>query len=155
MSKTVLYPGSFDPFTKGHESIVQKALLLFDKLVIGIGKNSEKKGYFTLESRINHLEHLYKDEKRVQILSYEGLTIDLCSKKNINFLLRGLRNNKDFDYEYPISMHNKLLNDNVETIFLCSDLNVSPFQSNIIREIHKSGGNIDVFVSQSSLLRID
>ena len=97
--KTGLFPGSFDPFTKGHEDIVKQSLNLFDKIIIGISKNSTKNNFFSLEKRIEKINLLYKKNNRISVHYYEGLTIDFCKKENINFLIRGIRNEIDFTYE--------------------------------------------------------
>ena len=147
--KTGLFPGSFDPFTKGHEDIVKQALNLFDKILIGISKNSNKSSFFSLEKRIEKINLLYKKNNRISVLSYEGLTIDFCKKKNINFLIRGIRNEIDFTYEKDIVNSNRKLDNNVETIFFISSPTYSHISSKIVREIIKNNGDISKFVSYS------
>lgn len=152
MKKMAVYPGSFDPFTKGHENIVNKALDLFDEIIIGIGVNTTKSTLFTLEKRIEHIKSLYPNQDRLKVISYSGLTSDFCKQHHSKYIIRGLRNGKDFDYETPISQTNKILAPDIETIYLTSDLEYSYIQSTIIREIHKSGGIIDTFVTNAHIL---
>ena len=147
--KTGLFPGSFDPFTKGHEDIVKQSLNLFDKILIGISKNSNKKNFFSLEKRIEKINLLYKKNNRISVLCYEGLTIDFCKGENINFLIRGIRNEIDFTYEKDIANSNRELDNNVETIFFISSPTYSHISSKIVREIIKNNGDISKFVSYS------
>ena len=147
--KTGLFPGSFDPFTKGHEDIVKQSLNLFDKILIGISKNSTKNNFFSLEERIEKINLLYKKNNRISVLCYEGLTIDFCKKENINFLIRGIRNEIDFTYEKDIANSNRELDNNVETIFFISSPTYSHISSKIVREIIKNNGDISKFVSYS------
>ena len=147
--KIGLFPGSFDPFTKGHEDIVKQALNLFDKILIGISKNSTKNNFFSLEKRIEKINLLYKKNNRISVHYYEGLTIDFCKKENINFLIRGIRNEIDFTYEKDIANSNRELDSNVETVFFISSPNYSHISSKIVREIIKNNGDISKFVSYS------
>jgi len=148
--KRFFFPGSFDPFTKGHEAIVIKALELVDELVIGIGVHSSKTPYFTLESRQNHIIELFKN-KPVEVVSYKGLTVDACVLNSCSHLLRGLRDSKDFQYERSIAHMNYDLH-SIETIFLLTDLPLSAINSTIVREIHQNGGHIHGFVTNADLL---
>jgi pantetheine-phosphate adenylyltransferase len=152
MKKIALYPGSFDPFTKGHENILQKALGLFDEIIIGIGVNTSKNSLFTLDSRIQHIQSLIGDMSNVKVRYYTGLTTDFCQEIGANYIIRGLRSSKDFDYELPIAHTNKILNPSIETIYLTSDSQFIYIQSNIIREIDKCGGIIDEFVTNKHFL---
>ena len=147
--KIGLFPGSFDPFTKGHEDIVKQALNLFDKILIGISKNSTKNNFFSLEKRIEKINLLYKKNNRVSVHCYEGLTIDFCKKKNVNFLIRGIRNGIDLIYEKDIANSNRELDNNVETVFFISSPIYSHISSKIVREIIKNNGDISKFVSYS------
>ena len=139
--KTGLFPGSFDPFTKGHEDIVKQSLNLFDKIIIGISKNSTKNNFFSLEKRIEKINLLYKKNNRISVNYYEGLTI--------NFLIRGIRNEIDFTYEKDIANANRELDNNIETIFFISSPSYSHISSKIVREIIKNNGDISKFVSYS------
>ena len=149
-----VFPGSFDPFTKGHENIVNRFLPLFDQIIIGIGGNTSKKYMYTLESRIAHIKSIYKNEPKIVIECYEGLTVDFCKQKKAQYLLRGLRNTTDFNYEKSIALMNKELQ-NIETLFLMTDAELSHLSSTIIREIAKSNGDISAFVTNYNQLVIN
>jgi pantetheine-phosphate adenylyltransferase len=147
--KIGIFPGSFDPFTKGHESIVMKALEVFDKIVIAIGVNSKKQSFFSLEKRKNHIESLFDD--RVRVISFEGLTVDLCKKMNCKHLVRGLRDVKDFEYERSIAQMNRTLYP-IETIFFLTNIEFSSINASIVREIAINGGDITPFVTNPGFL---
>ena len=147
--KIGIFPGSFDPFTKGHESIVMKALEVFDEIVIAIGVNSKKQSFFTLEKRKNHIESLFED--RVRVISFEGLTVELCKKMNCKHLVRGLRDVKDFEYERSIAQMNRTLYP-IETIFFLTDIEFSSINASIVREIAINGGDITPFVTNPVFL---
>lgn len=152
MKKIAVYPGSFDPFTKGHENILRKALALFDEIIIGIGVNTSKTSLFTLDSRIKHIHSLVEDVKEIQVRYFKELTTDFCTELGANYIVRGLRSAKDFEYELPIAQTNKVIKPTIETIFLTSDSQYSYIQSNIIRELYKCGGVIDDFVTNKHFL---
>jgi pantetheine-phosphate adenylyltransferase len=147
--KIGIFPGSFDPFTKGHESIVMKALEVFDEIIIAIGVNSKKQSFFSLEKRKNHIESLF--DNRVQVISFEGLTVDLCKKMNCKHLVRGLRDVKDFEYERSIAQMNRALYP-IETIFFLTDIEFSSINASIVREIAINGGDITPFVTNPVFL---
>ncbi|MFI5203808.1 MAG: pantetheine-phosphate adenylyltransferase [Flavobacteriales bacterium] len=153
MSKTAVFPGSFDPFTRGHDYIVHKSLQLFDKVVIAIGSNSTKQPYFPLEKREEALRKLYAGEKRIQVLSYQGLTVDLCQKINAAFIVRGLRNGTDFEYEKSIAQMNSEMNKEIETVFLLTASSYAHIQSTIVREIIRNGGDISAFIPKGMELK--
>ncbi len=150
MKKIALFPGSFDPFTKGHEDVVNKSLELFDEVVIGIGVNSSKKYFFDLDKRVKHIESLFEN-KKIKVLTYQKLTVDFCKDINANFIVRGLRDNKDFEYEKSIAHMNTEIS-NIQTIFLLTTQNYGAINSSIVREIFKNKGNIDSFVTNPNLL---
>lgn len=151
MNKIALFPGSFDPFTLGHYSIVQKALPLFDKVVIGIGENSTKSYLFSLEKRIDFIKKSFSSNNKVEVCTYSNLTIDYCKKIGANFILRGLRNSQDFIFEQNIAQMNHKLAPEIETIFLVTDPEYSPISSTIIREIYRNNGDISSFVPKGML----
>jgi pantetheine-phosphate adenylyltransferase len=146
-----LFPGSFDPFTKGHASIVEKALGLFDKVVIGIGENAAKQYFYSLEDRKKFISRVYINQTRVEVVVYTGLTIEACREHGAKFILRGLRNSADFGFERNIAQMNHAMNPGVETVFLVTDPELSAISSTIIREIIKHGGNAKPFVPEGML----
>ena len=150
MKKIAVFPGSFDPFTKGHEDVVNKSLELFDEVVIGIGVNSSKKYFFDLDKRVKHIESLFEN-KKIKVLTYQKLTVDFFKDINANFIVRGLRDNKDFEYEKSIAHMNTEIS-NIQTIFLLTAQNYGAINSSIVREIFKNKGNIDSFVTNPNLL---
>lgn len=147
MKKIALFPGSFDPFTIGHESIVRRALPMFDKIIIALGFNSEKKdGYFPLEKRMNWVKKIFADEPKVCVDKYEGLTVDFCKKNNAKYILRGLRTSSDFEYERAIAQTNKYLVPEIETIFLLTTPEHTSINSTLVREVIRHGGDASIFV---------
>jgi pantetheine-phosphate adenylyltransferase len=146
MQKNAVFPGSFDPFTIGHESIVRRALPMFDNIIIAIGINSEKKSFFPLEKRISWLKKIFEKESNVIIDTYHGLTIDFCKKNNAKFILRGLRTTVDFEFEYAIAQMNKQMYPEIETVFLLSIPEYSGINSTIVREVVRLGGDATMFV---------
>ena len=146
MEKIAVFPGSFDPFTVGHHSIVNRALGLFDKIIIAVGYNSNKPGYFPLEKRIAWINEIFKDNKKIEVDTYEGLTVDFCKKVNAGYLLRGLRTSADFEYERAIAQTNKMIEKNIETIFMLTTPEHTPINSTIVRDIIRHGGDISKFV---------
>lgn len=152
MQRIAVFPGSFDPFTVGHESVVKRALPLFDRIVIAIGKNSEKKSFFSLEQRIEMVRKVFEKEPRVSVDSYTGLTVDYCRSKEAKYLLRGLRTAADFEFERAIAQVNKAMYPEVESVFLLTLPEHTPINSTIVREILKNGGDISRFVPLPSAL---
>ena len=151
MNKIALFPGSFDPFTKGHEFIVSQGLEIFDEIIIGIGINTEKKYLFDIEKRIKHIEQIYRHENRVSIKRYTGLTVEFCKEVSASQILRGLRNSIDFEYEKPIAQMNRSMS-GIETLFIVASEQFSPINSSIVREIHKNKGDISLFVTHPEIL---
>ena len=149
--KIALFPGSFDPFTRGHESIIAKVLPLFDEIIIGVGFNSTKQPFFSLESRLEQIRSIYAHEPKIQVQTYSSLTVNFCQEVHASFLLRGLRDTRDFEYEKAIAQMNQQLA-GIETVFFMTDGNVAAISATIVREIAKNGGVIDSFVTNSNLL---
>ncbi|MCR9174204.1 MAG: pantetheine-phosphate adenylyltransferase [bacterium] len=151
MKKIGLFPGSFDPFTKGHEIVVHKSLPLFDEVVIGVGINSTKSYLFSLDRRIKHIKALFKDIDKVRVEQFQKLTVDYCKDINASHIIRGLRDSKDFQYEKSIAHMNKSIS-GIETVFFLTDQEYSAINASIIREIHKNGGPIESFVTNPEIL---
>tara|TARA_B100000941_G_scaffold206811_1_gene151014 strand:+ start:141 stop:596 length:456 start_codon:yes stop_codon:yes gene_type:complete len=146
VEKIALFPGSFDPFTKGHLDIVNRSLKLFHKVVIAIGNNSSKNRFFDISKTKEAIEKYFQDNSQVEVLIYNELTAEIAKKKNAQYLVRGLRNTTDFEYENSISQINRYLNHNLETVFLITSNQFSHINSSIIREIKKYGGDISTFI---------
>lgn len=150
MKTRACFPGSFDPFTKGHEDVVKRALGLFDEVIIAVGNNTSKNSLFPLEVRMKHIASCFEGEN-IRILSFSGMTVDFCREHECTHIVRGLRDTKDFSYEVPIALLNRQMT-HIETAFLLPDPQLFAINSSIIREIYKSGGKIDDFVTNSELL---
>lgn len=146
--KIAVFPGSFSPFTKGHESIVLRALPLFDEIIISIGINPSKNEYFSLEERVKWIETIFSQEKKVKVMKYEGLTIDHCFSVKAKYILRGLRDSHDFKYEKGISQMNYSLNNKIETIFIITESKFSHISSTLVRDIIKNGGDVSQFIPE-------
>jgi pantetheine-phosphate adenylyltransferase len=146
MQKIAVFPGSFDPVTKGHQSIVLRALPIFDKIVVAIGINSQKKNLFSLDQRKKWLKQAFQGHSKIEIQTYEGLTINFCKKVKANFILRGLRNPADFEFERNISQMNKVMESEIETVFLVTCPEYSAINSTIVRDIISNKGNAKPFV---------
>lgn len=146
--KIAVFPGSFDPITLGHYDIIERAVPLFDKIIIAIGQNSQKKYMFSLEQRKEFIKKTFEKFPNVEVDHFEGLTIDYCRSKNVNFIIRGLRNPADFEFEKAIAQTNRLLtHDNkIETIFLLTSAGKSYISSSIVREIITFGGDYTLMV---------
>lgn len=143
-----IFPGSFDPLTLGHVDIINRALPLFDEIIIAIGINTDKKYMFSLKERIHFIKESYAHEPKIKVETYEGLTIDYCNELNIDFILRGLRNPADFEFEKSIAQTNRLLA-NVETVFLLTSADTSFISSSIVRDVLRNGGDISRLVPTS------
>lgn len=147
MKKTAIFPGSFDPYTKGHHDIVMRGLKIFDEVIIGIGYNSTKNSrYFEIESMVEKIRSVYVDVKEVKVVVYNELTSTLAKKYDAQFLIRGLRNTTDFEYENTISQMNRYLNEELETVFLITSPEYASISSTIIREVHRYGTDVNEFL---------
>jgi pantetheine-phosphate adenylyltransferase len=149
--KKGLFPGSFDPFTKGHEAIVLKAINLFDEIIIGIGINNNKKYLFDTEKRIIHINELFKNYPTVKVGTYQKLTVDYCKEIGANNIIRGLRNSTDFEYEKSIAHINTAIS-GLETVFFLTDEKYSSLNSSIIRDLYLNKVDISLFVTSPELL---
>ena len=156
MNKIAIYPGTFDPITYGHIDVIKKSLKLFDKIVVGVSNVSNKNYLFNSEERINIVNQaLFKDlklnKKKILIVSFSSLTTDLCKKFKSNIILRGLRAVSDFEYEFQLAGMNRKLNNNIETLFLMSDIENQIISSRFVKEIVKLGGDIKKFTTKSTI----
>ena len=146
--RKAIFPGSFDPFTLGHLDILKRSLPLFDEIIVGIGKNIEKKTMFSESERIYFIENYFSDEPKIKVQSYSGLTIDFCKENGANFILRGIRNNRDFEFEKAIARTNRKLS-KIETVFLLTSAKTSFISSSIVRELILNKGDFQLLVPDS------
>lgn len=146
--KRAIFPGSFDPITLGHYDIISRGVKLFDEVIVAIGINADKKYMFTIEQRQKFIEEAFKDEPKVKITTYSGLTVDYCKEVNAKFILRGLRNPADFEFEKAIAHTNRKLS-KIETVFLLTASKTSFISSSIVRDVIRNGGNYSVLVPKS------
>ncbi len=150
--RKAVFPGSFDPITLGHQDIIKRSIPLFDEIVIAIGVNADKKYMFSLEDRKRFIEETFKGEVKVSVITYEGLTIDLCQQIKAEFILRGLRNPADFEFEKAIAHTNRALS-NIETIFLLTAAETSFISSSIVRDVIRNGGDYQKLVPEAVRLQ--
>jgi len=146
MSNIAVFPGSFDPITVGHQDIVQRALSLFDEIIVAIGENSSKQYMYPLVKRKEWLSAVFGSEEKVKIESYEGLTVDFCTKEGANYIIRGIRSVADFEYEQNIAQMNRTMASGIETIFIPASPQHSAINSTIVRDIIRNGGDAKAFV---------
>ena len=152
MTKRAMFPGSFDPITRGHENIIRRALPLFDEIIIAVGLNIEKKSYFTVEDRVKWISQVFEDEPKITVRRYSGLTVDFCREISAGFILRGLRTSADFEFERTVGQVNKKLNPDVDTVFLLSMPEFTSINSSIVRDVFKNGGDISSFIPEGIVL---
>lgn len=149
MDKIAVFPGSFDPFTVGHESIVRRALALFDRVIIAVGVNAEKKNLFSIEMRLKMISKVFEGESRVEITRFSGLTVAFCRRYNARYIVRGLRTAADFEYERAMGHMNWKMAPEIDTVFLLTSTEHTPVNSTIVRDIIKHGGDASMFVPAS------
>jgi pantetheine-phosphate adenylyltransferase len=147
--KTAVFPGSFDPITIGHESIIKRAAPLFDSLIVAVGKNADKKSYYPLEIRIKWIKDVFKEYPNITVQEYSGLTIDFCKKVGAQYILRGLRTSADFEFERRVGQINKQMHPDIENVFLLSLPEHNSLSSSIIRDIVSNGGDASQFVPKA------
>ena len=157
--KTAIYPGTFDPITLGHIDVIKKTLKVFDQVVVATTDNVNKNYYFSIDERISIINNsLFKDlklnKKKIKVISFDSLTIDLCKKFNANVIIRGLRAVSDFEYEFQLAGMNKELNSTIETMFLMSNVENQIISSKFVKEISKLNGNINKFVTKSTAIKL-
>ena len=157
--KIAVYPGTFDPITYGHIDVIKKSLKIFDKLIVATTNNNDKDYFFSIDERLDIINNsLFKDlkldKKKIQVISFSSLTIDLCKKLKASAIIRGLRAVSDFEYEFQLAGMNKKLNSKIETMFLMSDVENQIISSKFVKEIASLGGNIDRFVTQSTVKKL-
>ncbi len=146
MKKIAVFPGSFDPITTGHVDIVKRALPLFDQIIVAIGVNSQKQSLYTLEQRVEWIKKVFKDEKKVSVDSYQGLTAEFCDKRKANYIIRGIRSAADFEYEKTIAHLNNAMYPKIETVLILATAELSSVSSTIVREIIRGKGKFNKFV---------
>ena len=154
LQRIALFPGTFDPITLGHTDIINRALPLFDKLYIGIGRNANKQPMFSEEQRMNWIKTIYENNDKVEVVVYEGLTVDCCKKIRAKFILRGIRYVNDFEYEKAIADMNRSIADNIETVFLTCLPQYTSVASTLVRDVLKYGGDVSKFLPEEVLQTI-
>jgi pantetheine-phosphate adenylyltransferase len=146
--KRALFPGSFDPLTLGHYDIIKRGVTLFDEVIVAIGVNSDKKYMFTLKERQRFIEEAFADEPKIKVVTYKGLTVDFCQEIGVDFILRGLRNPADFEFEKAIAHTNRSLSE-IETVFLLTAAKTSYIASSIVRDVIRNNGDYTILVPDS------
>lgn len=144
--RIAVFPGSFDPITLGHQNIVERALPLFDKIIVAIGQNTSKKYHFNIDQRVDFIKNTFNNNTKIETATYNGLTIDFCKEVNANYILRGIRNIADYTYENSIAQMNKAMDNEIETIFMSTIPELSAINSTIVRDIIINGGDVSKFV---------
>lgn len=147
--RIAVFPGSFDPITVGHESVILRALQLFDKIIIAVGVNATKNNMFSVEERMNFIRETFAHEPKIAVEQFTGLTVNFCHEHDANFILRGLRTSADFEFERSIGQVNKIMNQDIETVFLLTSTNHTPITSSVVRDIIRNAGDLSELVPLS------
>ena len=153
MKKKAVFPGSFSPFTFGHLSIIERMLPLFDKIIVAIGVNSTKNSSYPTEKNTIWIKNILKNHEKIEVISYNGLTVEICEKLNASYIIRGVRDEKDFDFEKKVAQNNKELNTNIETLLVTTLPKYSHISSSIVRDIVKNNGDISKLIPNSKDLK--
>ena len=153
MKKTAIFPGSFSPFTFGHLSIIERMLPLFDKIIVAIGVNSTKNSSYPTEKNTIWIKNILKNHEKIEVISYNGLTVEICKKLNANYIIRGIRDEKDFEFEKKVAQNNKELNSEIETLLITTLPKFSHISSTIVRDILKNGGDSSKLIPNSIKIR--
>ncbi len=153
MEKIAVFPGTFDPFTLGHESVVNRAQVLFDKIYIAVGFNSKKDALFSLEDRKGFINQVFEGNPKIEVVHFEGLTIEFCKSIGARYILRGLRTAADFEYERAIAQVNKAMHEGIETVFFLTMPEHTPINSSIVRDIVRHGGDVSKFIPTKMKLK--
>lgn len=148
MEKIAVFPGSFDPFTIGHEEIVRRGLRLFDKIIIAVGVNALKREFLDIDDRLKLIRKVFEGEKRVQVAAYSGLTVDFCKEMKAHLIIRGLRTAADFEYERAVGQANRAMDAQIETVFILTSTEHTFISSTIVRNVYMNGGNVDRFLPE-------
>lgn len=148
MKRIAVFPGSFDPITRGHESIIRRAIPLFDEIIVAIGINLEKSACFSVDDRIKWIEKVFTEQPKVRVKSYTGLTVDFCEQVQASYILRGLRTSADFEFERSVGQINLKLNPEIESVFLLTLPEFASLTSSIVREVHRYGGDVSQFIPE-------
>lgn len=154
MSKTAVFPGSFDPITRGHENVILRAIPLFDQIIIGVGENATKSAMFPIETRKAWLEATFANHSSISVVSYSGLTVDFCRAAGASYIIRGLRTSADFEFERSIGQVNKKLHPDIETVFFLSLPEYTALNSSIVRDIIRHGGDPGPFIPELLIQKV-
>ncbi len=149
--KIAVFPGSFDPITVGHESVIRRAMPLFDKIIVAVGVNATKKNMFDAQKRMDFIRETFAGEDKIVVKEYSGLTVDFCKKQNAGYILRGLRTSADFEFERSIGQVNKIMEGDIETVFLLTDTVHTPITSSVVRDIIRHGGPLEHLIPAAIL----
>ncbi len=149
--KIAVFPGSFDPITVGHESIILRALPLFDQIIVAVGVNATKSSMFSVDQRKHFIRKTFEGIEKIKVMEFSGLTVDFCKQQNARFILRGLRTSADFEFERSIGQVNKILDEGIETVFMLTSTKHTPITSSVVRDIIRHHGNLEKLIPKAIL----